>query len=87
MGGGWEEHSAAEEIEEERGGEERWREAVGDGQAGSQRASRSGLLSNGTEVRSPPGVGHFPLTPVEEEERRKREEEIRGRAWRRPRSD
>lgn len=49
---------------------------MGDGVAGSQRASRSGLLSRGTEVRSPPGVGHFPRTP-EEEERRNREEEIR----------
>lgn len=60
MGEDGEEESAAEDIEVERGGEERWRDAVGDGLTGSQRASRSGLLSNGTEVRSSPEVSHFP---------------------------
>lgn len=58
-GGGWK-GGVEDEVEEERVGEERGMEAVWDGLAGSQRASRSGLLSNGTEVRSLSGVSHFP---------------------------
>lgn len=48
--------------------EGRGREAVGAGAAGSQRASRSGLLSRGTVVMSPPvgvelDVNLAPLAP------------------------
>lgn len=58
------------EREEERGGEERGREAGRVGAAGSQRASRSGLLSRGTGVMSPPiraesDVRHAPGPPEE----------------------
>lgn len=48
------------EKEDERGGEERGREAVRAGAAGSQRASRSGLLRRGTGVMSVPDVSHAP---------------------------
>lgn len=51
------------EREEERGGEERGREAVRVGAAGSQKASRSGLLSRGTGVMSLPEVNHDPGAP------------------------
>lgn len=54
------------EREEERGGEERGREAMRAGVTGSQRASRSGLLSRGTGVMSAAGGSHTPFTPGEE---------------------
>lgn len=46
--------------EEEREGEESERDVVRTGVAGSQRASRSGLLSRGTGVMSAPAVSHAP---------------------------
>lgn len=73
---GWGEENKTEvEREEERG-----REAVRTGVAGSQRASRSGLLSRGMGVMSAPGVSHAPWTP-EEEERRDRKEEAKKEIW------
>lgn len=49
------------EREEERGGEERGREAVaGAGATGSHRASRSGLLRRGTGVMLVPDANHEP---------------------------
>lgn len=52
------------EREAERGGEERGREAVSAGATGSQRASRSGLLSRGTGVMSLPDVNHASCAPA-----------------------
>lgn len=59
------------EREEERGGEENGREAVRAGAAGSQKASRSGLLSRGTGGMSPPDVDHVPRDPEESKEERR----------------
>lgn len=47
----------------ERGGEERGKELVRTGVAGSQRESRSGLLRRGTGAMS--ASGHAPRTPEE----------------------
>lgn len=75
------------EKEEERGGDERGREAWRVGATGSQRASRSGLLSRGMGLMSPPiradsDASHAPRSP---EESSKRDEEIRWKEERRGR--
>lgn len=61
------------EKEEERGGDERGREVETVGTTGSQRASRSGLLSRGMGLMSPPiradsDASHAPRSPEESSE-------------------